>query len=110
VLGEFDAVLADAGITAVQTPPPCPQANCFAERFVLTVRRELTDRMLILDQRHLRAMLTEYPAHYNTRRDHTAPAIYSRHLLSTLQPASMTDGSSGGSSSAASSNDYHHAA
>ncbi|WP_010309826.1 DDE-type integrase/transposase/recombinase [Saccharopolyspora spinosa] len=53
----FDAVLADVGIRAVKIPPHCPRANCFAERFVLTARTELTDRMLIFGERHLRTVL-----------------------------------------------------
>ncbi|MFC0432215.1 integrase core domain-containing protein [Kutzneria buriramensis] len=66
----FDAVLADVGITTVKIPPRCPRANYYAERFVRTVRSELTDRMLILNQRHLRAVLAEYVRHYNGRRPH----------------------------------------
>src|SRR5215210_9121879 len=68
----FDAVLAGAGIDAVRIPPRCPRANCFAERFVLTVRTELTDRILIFGERHLRHVLTRYAAHYNHRRPHRA--------------------------------------
>ena len=62
----FDAVVTDAGIEVVKIPPRCPRANCFAERFVLTIRTELTDRMLIFGERHLRSVLAVYAAHYNT--------------------------------------------
>jgi putative transposase len=68
----FDALLADAGIAAVKIPPRSPRANAFAERFVLTVRTDVTDRMLIFGERHLRAVLTEYARHYNQRRPHRA--------------------------------------
>jgi len=66
----FDAVLADAGIEVVKIPPRSPRANAYAERFVLTARTEVTDRMLIFGQRHLRTILAQYEAHYNGRRPH----------------------------------------
>jgi transposase InsO family protein len=66
----FDAVLASAGIKAVKIPPRSPRANAYAERFVLTARTEVTDRMLIFGERHLRVVMTEYEAHYNRRRPH----------------------------------------
>ena len=43
----FDALLAGAGIEAVKIPPRSLHANAYAERFVLTARTEVTDRMLI---------------------------------------------------------------
>jgi putative transposase len=66
----FDAVLADAGIEAVKIPPRSPRANAYAERFVFTVRTEVTDRMLIFGERHLRTVLAGYETHYNGRRPH----------------------------------------
>jgi transposase InsO family protein len=68
----FDTVLADAGITACKIPPRSPRANAYAERFVRTVRAEVTDRMLIAGERHLRWTLQRYARHYNGRRPHRA--------------------------------------
>jgi putative transposase len=65
-----DAVLAGAGIEVVKIPPRSPRANAYAERFVLTVRTEITDRMLIFGERHLRTILAQYEGHYNGRRPH----------------------------------------
>jgi putative transposase len=66
----FDAVMADAGIEVVKIPPRSPRATCFAERFVLTVRTEVTDRMLIFGERRLRSVLARYAVHYNRQRPH----------------------------------------
>ena len=68
--GSFDAVLASAGIGAVRIPPRSPRANAYAERFVLTARTEVTDRMLIFGERHLRLVLVAYAAQYNGPRPH----------------------------------------
>ena len=71
----FDAVLADAGIEVVKIPPRSPRANAFAERFVLTARTEVTDRMLIFGERHLRLVLADYTAHYNGSRPHRSQQL-----------------------------------
>ena len=68
--GAFDAALADAGTEAVKIPPRSPRANCDAERFALTARTEITDRMLIFGRRHLRTILMQYAARCNGRRPH----------------------------------------
>ncbi|MEU4742396.1 integrase core domain-containing protein [Actinosynnema sp. NPDC023658] len=68
----FDAVLSGTGIQVMKIPPRCPRANAHAERFVGTVRREVTDRLLIINEHHLRTVLDRYAAHYNHRRPHQA--------------------------------------
>ena len=56
----FDAVFAGAGINTVK---------------ILTARTELTDRILIFGERHLRAVLAQFSAHYNGGRPHRALSL-----------------------------------
>ena len=51
-----------------------PRMNAVMERWVRTCRRELLDRTLIFNQRHLLQALREYEAFYNTHRPHQGTA------------------------------------
>ena len=66
----FDAVLADADVKTIRTPPQAPRANAVCERWVGTARRECTDRILITGRRHLTEVLDQFVQHYNGHRPH----------------------------------------
>jgi len=66
----FDAVFQATGTGILQTAVQAPRMNATCERLLGTLRRELLDRMLILSEAHLRAVLIEYQVHYNTARPH----------------------------------------
>jgi putative transposase len=46
--------------------------NAICERIIGTLRRELLDQVLIVNEHHLRQVLAEYLQHYNTARPHRA--------------------------------------
>jgi putative transposase len=66
----FDTIFASEHIDTIRTPVRAPVANAYAERWIGTVRRECLDRILILNEAHLRRVLDEYVAHYNQHRPH----------------------------------------
>jgi transposase InsO family protein len=68
-------VFAAEEIRIVASPPRASQANAICERLIGTLRRELLDRLLIVDERHLRMVLLTYLRHYHEARPH-------RHLIS----------------------------
>ena len=70
----FDAVFAADGIRILTSPPRAPRANAICERMIGTLRRELLDRILIVNERHLRQVLTTYLRHFNEARPHRALA------------------------------------
>ena len=66
----FCELLEQAGVRPVRLPPRSPNLNAFAERFVLSIKSECLDRMIILGERHLRHVIDEYVEHYHTERNH----------------------------------------
>ena len=66
----FDAVFQANGARILRTAVQAPRMNATCERLIGTLRHEVLDRVLILGERHLRSVLTEYQAHYNTARPH----------------------------------------
>ena len=68
----FDAVFQAAGIRVVRSAARAPRMNSVMERWIGSCRRELLDRTLIWNQRHLTAVLREYEDFYNSHRPHRA--------------------------------------
>ncbi len=67
---EFRELLSHAGVTSVRLPPGSPNLNAYAERFVLSIKSECLDRMVLIGERHLRRAIGSYVEHYHLERCH----------------------------------------
>ncbi len=81
----FDAVFRAAGVRVIRSAVQAPRMNSVMERWIGSCRRELLDRTLVWNQRHLMTVLREYEDFYNTHRPH-------RTLKQTAPLRPMPDG------------------
>ena len=68
--GTFDRAAKGAGIRVVKTAVRAPDMNAIAERFAGSLRREMLDHVLVLDDHHLARLAREYVAFFNPARPH----------------------------------------
>jgi putative transposase len=64
----FARVAATSGIEILKTPYHAPRANAICERFLLSVRRECLDHILVLHEKQLHRVLRVYVAYFNRAR------------------------------------------
>jgi transposase InsO family protein len=82
----FEAVFAAEGIRTLASPPQAPRANAICERMIGSLRRELLDRILIVNEQHLRCVLAAYLRHFNTARPHRSLKQLAPAQAETLPP------------------------
>ena len=66
----FKRVVDASGTRVIVTPYRAPNCNAYAERFVLSIKSECTDKMIFFGEAMLRRAINEYIEHYNTERPH----------------------------------------
>jgi len=67
---QFKRILNDAGVKVVHTAYQAPNMNAIAERWVLSVKSECINRMILFGEDSLRRALREYGAHFHQERPH----------------------------------------
>ena len=58
------------GIERVQTAPGSPWQNAYCERVISSIRRECLDHVIVLNEAHLRRILSRYLEYYHDSRAH----------------------------------------
>ena len=63
-------VLETFGCQSIKTPPRSPWENPFVERFHLSIKNEVLNRLVLVDNDHVRHLCTTYRDFYNRKRPH----------------------------------------
>jgi transposase InsO family protein len=69
---DFQRRVEGLGLHEVPTAPRSPWRNAYAERFIGSLRRECLDHVIVLNERHLGQILSDYGRYYNRSRTHLA--------------------------------------
>jgi hypothetical protein len=69
---EFSRRVRSLGIRSIKTAVRAPRMNCYAERLIGTIRRELFDHVIVTSESHARRLLREFQVWYNEDRLHLA--------------------------------------
>jgi putative transposase len=73
----FGARLAKLGIASVRIRVRAPRANAIGERVVRSIRTECLDHSIVINERHMYALLAEYVNYYNVDRPHRSLGLQS---------------------------------
>ena len=68
----FDAVFEAEGVEILKSAPRAPRMNAHCERVIGSLRREVLDHVLVLNEFHAKRVLAAYQRHYNRHRPHQA--------------------------------------
>jgi putative transposase len=66
----FDTIFRSEGIDVIPTPVRAPNTNAFMERWIRSAREECLDKLLIINEAHLRRVMHDYVEFFNTARPH----------------------------------------
>ena len=66
----FHETLKSSGIEPVKLPARSPDLNCYAERFVKSIRSECLDHLILFSVKHLDYVIEQYCKYYHRERIH----------------------------------------
>ena len=67
---DFRDTLAAGGVSCVALPARSPNLNCYAERWVRSVKSECLSKLILFGESSLRRALTNFCTHYHSERNH----------------------------------------